>query len=67
MTRAEQSSQYPLPYLEVEPLVNFLVNGTTDAAELESLRRIFNETVSPQLKDLQVANKQIKFFDGERS
>ena len=53
MTRAVKSSDQSLPpNNEVTPLVNFLVNEATSASELEELRRKFNETVSPQLKNL---------------
>ena len=47
MNRAIENNHQSLPNVEVTPLVNFLVNATTDATELELLRKNFNETVSP--------------------
>ena len=47
MTRAVDNSPLGISNDEVTPLVNFLVNATSDASELEQLRKQFNETVSP--------------------
>ena len=52
---------------EVTPLVNFLVNNTVDAAELELLQQEFASTITPQLTNLTKARSDIVFKDGLKS
>ena len=67
MLRAVDNKREGIPNLEVTPLVNFLVNNTdSSAAELEELRRTFNETVAPIITDMQQPIRIVEFYDGDR-
>ena len=48
------------------PLVNFLVNGTSDANELADLRQKFGETITPQLSNLSQTKAGLSFSDGRK-